>query len=86
MFSENKQNRWNPDAIVFNSAQMYGTPSYWMQHFFKESSGATLNPTWTLPDLSSQLAASAVTWKSSDHASYLKIKVIIYEIKYLTMI
>jgi hypothetical protein len=48
-----------------------------MQHFFKESSGAILNPTYMQPDLSSQLAASAVTWKSSDHASYLKIKVIV---------
>ncbi|XP_078152014.1 alpha-L-arabinofuranosidase 1-like isoform X1 [Carex rostrata] len=76
LFVNANDRRWNPDAIVFNSAQMYGTPSYWMQHFFKESSGATLNPTWTLPDLSSQLAASAVTWKSSDHASYLKIKIV----------
>ncbi|KAL6523338.1 aspartate-semialdehyde dehydrogenase-like protein [Orobanche gracilis] len=33
---------WNPDAIVFDSSQMYGTPSYWMQHFFRESNGATL--------------------------------------------
>ncbi|KAF3327211.1 alpha-L-arabinofuranosidase 1-like protein [Carex littledalei] len=76
LFVNANDRRWNPDAIVFNSAQMYGTPSYWMQHFFKESSGATLNPTWILPDLSSQLAASAVTWKSSDHASYLKIKIV----------
>ncbi|KAK4481793.1 hypothetical protein RD792_012704 [Penstemon davidsonii] len=33
---------WNPDAIVFDSSKLYGTPSYWMQHFFRESNGATL--------------------------------------------
>ncbi|KAJ7541554.1 hypothetical protein O6H91_10G064800 [Diphasiastrum complanatum] len=37
-------NRFNPDVIVFNSWQQYGTPSYWVQHFFKDSSGATLLP------------------------------------------
>ena len=26
--------KWNPDAIVFNSAQAYGTPSYWVQQMF----------------------------------------------------
>jgi hypothetical protein len=36
--------RWNPDAIVFNSWQHYGCPNYWMQVFFKDSSGATLHP------------------------------------------
>ncbi|KAJ4787075.1 Alpha-L-arabinofuranosidase 1 [Rhynchospora pubera] len=76
LFVNANDRRWNPDAIVFNSAQMYGTPSYWMQHFFKESSGAVLNPTYILPNLSSQLAASAVTWKTSDYGSFLKIKIV----------
>lgn len=68
--------RWNPDAIVFNSWQQYGTPSYWMQQFFKESSGATLNPTTIQANFSGWLVASAVTWQSSeDNNSYLKIKV-----------
>jgi len=33
--------RWNPDAIVFDSHQVYGTPSYWLIKLFKKSSGAT---------------------------------------------
>lgn len=53
---------------------MYGTPSYWMQQYFRESSGAIFNPTSIQSD-SSSLAASAITWKSSDNSSYLKIKV-----------
>ncbi|PWZ32930.1 Alpha-L-arabinofuranosidase 1 [Zea mays] len=39
-----EKNRWNPDAIVFNSWQHYGTPSYWMQTIFRESSGAMIHP------------------------------------------
>ncbi|EHA8590815.1 alpha-L-arabinofuranosidase 1 [Cocos nucifera] len=66
---------WNPDAIVFNSWQQYGTPSYWVQHFFKESSGATLHPTTIQANASNSLVASAITWQSSvDNSDYLKIK------------
>lgn len=68
--------RWNPDAIVFNSWQQYGTPSYWVQHFFKESSGATLHPTTIQANASNSLVASAITCLSSvDNSEYLKIKV-----------
>ena len=35
---------WMPDAIVFNSWQHYGTHSYWMQTFFRESSGDVIHP------------------------------------------
>jgi len=34
--------RWTPDAVVFDSHQRYGTLSYWIQHLFSTSSGATL--------------------------------------------
>ncbi|KAJ0961544.1 hypothetical protein J5N97_001717 [Dioscorea zingiberensis] len=44
LFVNDNDRRWNPDAIVFNSWQQYGTPTYWMQQFFKESSGAILHP------------------------------------------
>nr|CAB3468192.1 unnamed protein product [Digitaria exilis] len=40
----NNDRSWLPDAIVFNSWQQYGTPSYWMQMLFRESSGAVLHP------------------------------------------
>lgn len=67
--------RWNPDAIVFNSHQVYGTPSYWVLSLFKESSGATfLNS--TLQTNSPTLAASAISWKDSINGkSILRIKV-----------
>lgn len=45
-------NRWNPDAIVFNSWSVYGTPSYWVQRLFKHSSGAQLLPVTLLDDFS----------------------------------
>ncbi|XP_011015332.1 PREDICTED: alpha-L-arabinofuranosidase 1-like isoform X3 [Populus euphratica] len=60
-----KRNRWNPDAIVFNSSKHYGTPSYWVQKFFRESSGATL-PDAKLQTNSSTLFASAITWQNSN--------------------
>ncbi|OEL27672.1 hypothetical protein BAE44_0011309 [Dichanthelium oligosanthes] len=41
-FTGLERNSWNPDAIVFNSWQQYGTPSYWMQTFFRESSGSAI--------------------------------------------
>lgn len=72
----NANNRsWTPDAIVFDSYQVYGTPSYWLIKLFKESSGATfLNS--TLQTNSSTLAASAISWKSPvDGKSVLRIKV-----------
>lgn len=67
--------RWNPDAIVFDSSQMYGTPSYWMQHFFRESNGATLLNSSLRSNPSSSLIASAITWKDTDDKTYLRIKV-----------
>ncbi|XP_011041330.1 PREDICTED: alpha-L-arabinofuranosidase 1-like [Populus euphratica] len=57
--------RWNPDAIVFNSSNHYGTPSYWVQKFFRESSGATL-PDAKLQTNSSTLVASAINWQNSN--------------------
>ncbi|KAJ4807298.1 Alpha-L-arabinofuranosidase 1 [Rhynchospora pubera] len=75
LVNDNIDRRWNPDVIVFNSSYVYGTPSYWMQHYFRESGGAILNPTIVQSDLSS-LAASAITYKSSDNSSFLKIKIV----------
>ncbi|KAJ3680932.1 hypothetical protein LUZ60_015421 [Juncus effusus] len=77
LFVNANDRTWSPDAIVFNSAQSYGTPSYWMQHFFKDSSGAILNPTSVQPDMSASIAVSSVTYKNSeDNKSYLKIKIV----------
>ncbi|KAL2320590.1 hypothetical protein Fmac_029559 [Flemingia macrophylla] len=68
--------KWNPDAIVFNSIEAYGTPSYWVQYMFKESNGATfLNSQLQTPDPFS-VAASAILWKNPyNKKTYLRIKV-----------
>ncbi|CAA7389052.1 unnamed protein product [Spirodela intermedia] len=69
--------RWNPDAIVFNSWQSFGTPSYWMQQFFKESSGATVFPVKVQSNSATSLIASAIKWQSAEgNDNYLKIKVV----------
>ncbi|KAF8707194.1 hypothetical protein HU200_030441 [Digitaria exilis] len=73
--NDNDQTRWNPDAIVFNSWQHYGTPSYWMQTLFRESSGAMIHPITISSGYSGSLAASAITWQDSD-TSYLRVKVV----------
>ncbi|KAL3841122.1 hypothetical protein ACJIZ3_025713 [Penstemon smallii] len=68
---------WNPDAIVFDSSKLYGTPSYWMQHFFRESNGATLLASSIQPNPSNSLIASAIIWKTTENDKmYLRIKVV----------
>lgn len=68
--------RWSPDAIVFNSSHMYATPSYWVQCFFTESSGASIYDTKLQTNYSASLIASAISWKNSkDDKNYLRIKV-----------
>ncbi|XP_041025680.1 alpha-L-arabinofuranosidase 1-like isoform X2 [Juglans microcarpa x Juglans regia] len=78
LFVNDNDRRWNPDAIVFNSSQLYGTPSYWVQHFFRESSSATLlHSTLQTNTSTSQLIASAIMWENSgDNKSYLRIKIV----------
>ncbi|XP_056158313.1 alpha-L-arabinofuranosidase 1-like isoform X1 [Syzygium oleosum] len=77
LFVNSNDRRWNPDAIVFDSSRLYGTPSYWVQRFFTESSGATLLDTTIQASSSSSLLASAITWTNSeDKKSYIKIKIV----------
>lgn len=76
LFVNTNDRRWNPDAIVFNSSHSYGTPSYWMQHFFKRSSGATLLSS-TLQTNSSSVVASAISWDNpEDGETYIIIKAV----------
>ncbi|KAG2318058.1 hypothetical protein Bca52824_021180 [Brassica carinata] len=74
LFVNTNDRRWNPDAIVFNSSHLYGTPSYWVQRFFAESSGSTLH-TSTLKGNSSSLVASAITWNNNGQ-DYIRIKAV----------
>ncbi|XP_050369279.1 alpha-L-arabinofuranosidase 1-like isoform X1 [Argentina anserina] len=77
LFVNANNKRWNPDAIVFNSSQLYGTPSYWVQCFFSESSGATIFNATLQTDSSNSLLASAILWKSSeDQKTFLRIKIV----------
>ncbi|KAG0560956.1 hypothetical protein KC19_9G026500 [Ceratodon purpureus] len=80
LFVNANDRRWNPDAIVFNSNQQYGTPSYWMQHFFKSSNGAHLIPSTVQADSSTSLASiitSAVRFhNASSGMEYLIVKAV----------
>ncbi|KAG0529342.1 hypothetical protein BDA96_05G090400 [Sorghum bicolor] len=76
------EKKWNPDVIVFNTWQHYGTPSYWMQKIFRESSGATVHPTTISSGgggSANSLAASAITWKDSENNSFLRVKIVNFE-------
>ncbi|KAK3004193.1 hypothetical protein RJ639_018907 [Escallonia herrerae] len=65
------------DAIVFNSSQVFGTPSYWMQHFFIESNGAILLDSTLQANSSTSLIASAIIWQNLDNSKdYLRVKVL----------
>ncbi|KAG8367779.1 hypothetical protein BUALT_Bualt16G0108200 [Buddleja alternifolia] len=77
LFVNTNDRRFNPDAIVFDSSKVYGTPSYWMQHFFKESNNATLLNSKLQSNSSTSLIASTISWKDpQDNKSYLRIKVV----------
>ncbi|KAK7396086.1 hypothetical protein VNO78_16833 [Psophocarpus tetragonolobus] len=77
LFSNINDRKWVPDAIVFDSYKVYGTPSYWVQKLFIESSGATLLDSTLNTNSSNKLIASAIIWKNStEKKNYLKIKVV----------
>ncbi|KAL8460099.1 hypothetical protein ACS0TY_031855 [Phlomoides rotata] len=76
LFVNVNDRRFNPDAIVFDSSMVYGTPSYWMQHIFKESNGAILLDS-NLQSGPSSLLASAISWTNpDDDNNYVRIKVV----------
>jgi len=83
LFANENDKKWIPDAIFFNSHQAYAISSYWVQTFFKESSGALLLHSrlqnHTCPP-TSRVHASAISW--TDHhkkQSYITIKVVNYQ-------
>ncbi|XP_019429257.1 PREDICTED: alpha-L-arabinofuranosidase 1-like [Lupinus angustifolius] len=77
LFLNINDKRWIPDAIVFDSYQHYGTPSYWVQKVFTESSGAIFLPTTLNTNSSNSLIASAINLKGSeDNQNYIRIKVV----------
>uniref|UniRef100_A0A0D9UZY0 non-reducing end alpha-L-arabinofuranosidase n=1 Tax=Leersia perrieri TaxID=77586 RepID=A0A0D9UZY0_9ORYZ len=75
LFVNDNDRTWNPDAIVFNSWQQYGTPSYWMQTYFRESSGSVSHPITISSSYSDSLAASAITWHDTEDI-FLRVKIV----------
>ncbi|KAL8241509.1 hypothetical protein R6Q59_014863 [Mikania micrantha] len=70
---------FRPDAIVFDSYQTYGTPIYWMQHFFSMSNGATLLDSTLQTNSSNSLMASTIWFQNPiDKKKYLRVKVVNY--------
>ncbi|KAK3025580.1 hypothetical protein RJ639_040319, partial [Escallonia herrerae] len=77
LFLNDNDKTWVTDAIIFNSHQLYGIPSYWMQYFFIESNGATLLNSTLQANSSTSLIASAITWQNTeDNKDYLRVKVV----------
>ncbi|XP_048137552.1 alpha-L-arabinofuranosidase 1-like isoform X2 [Rhodamnia argentea] len=76
LFMNANDGSFTSDTIVFSSSQLYGTPRYWMQSLFTESSGATLLDT-TLKSTSTLLVTSAILWKdSTNEKNYIRIKAV----------
>ncbi|KAK7286624.1 hypothetical protein RJT34_21753 [Clitoria ternatea] len=76
LFVNSNDRLWTPDAIAFDSYQHYGTPSYWIQHLFTTSSGATLLNS-TLEASTTSIVASAIVYTNSeDKKNYIRIKVV----------
>uniref|UniRef100_A0A0D9XWK1 non-reducing end alpha-L-arabinofuranosidase n=1 Tax=Leersia perrieri TaxID=77586 RepID=A0A0D9XWK1_9ORYZ len=75
LFVNYNDRTWNPDAIVFNSWQQYGTPSYWMRTYFRESSGSVIHPITISSSCSDSLAASAITWQDTEDI-FLRVKIV----------
>ncbi|KAE9588708.1 putative glycosidase [Lupinus albus] len=77
LFLNINDKKWLPDAIVFDSYQHYGTPSYWMQKFFIESNGAIFLPSTLQTNSSNSVIASAINFKGSKaNENYIRIKVV----------
>ncbi|XP_028803084.1 alpha-L-arabinofuranosidase 1-like [Neltuma alba] len=75
LFLNTNDKGWLPDAIVFDSHRHYGIPSYWLQHLFTTSSGATYLDSKL--DAPATLIATAIKWQNQETKnSYLRIKVV----------
>ncbi|XP_028755671.1 alpha-L-arabinofuranosidase 1-like [Neltuma alba] len=84
LFVNINDQKWIPDAIVFDSYRSYGIPSYWLQQLFSQSSGATyINSTLKAP---TSIVASAIVWENQENKkSYLRIKVVNFDDKAATI-
>ncbi|XP_021749277.1 alpha-L-arabinofuranosidase 1-like [Chenopodium quinoa] len=86
LFVNTHDRRWNPDAIVYDSSRVYGTPSYWMQQYFTKSSGATLLNSALQASSKAAVVASAISWKNTtDNKNYITIKIVNFGNNYVNL-
>ncbi|KAL9239572.1 hypothetical protein vseg_013881 [Gypsophila vaccaria] len=78
LFLNTNDRTWTPDAIYFNSNTAFGIASYWVQTFFKESSGATLLDSHLLINANNEnIYATAINWTDkAEKKHYMTIKVV----------
>ena len=73
-----RDRKWNPDAIVFDNASAYGTPSYYVQKLFAEYRGSVVLPTAVTapaPAAAAQQrgAVGVGTWRTQAEYDDLKV-------------
>ena len=71
--------QWSPDAIVFDAARSYGTPSYWVQALFARNRPSRVLPTsFAAPEPSAPMPAGDVgllTWKTQAEFRDVRLEV-----------
>ncbi|KAL9228453.1 hypothetical protein vseg_004036 [Gypsophila vaccaria] len=78
LFLNTNDRTWTPDAIYFDSNKSFGIASYWVQTFFKESSGATLLDSHLRINANNEnIYATAIKWTDkAEKKHYVTIKVV----------
>lgn len=78
LFVNEKNRAWNPDAIFFNTNEVYGIASFWVQTFFKQSSGALLlNVHFHNHSKPNNTYVTAISWTNEEEKkNYITIKVV----------
>ncbi|WP_151736626.1 alpha-L-arabinofuranosidase C-terminal domain-containing protein [Paenibacillus tengchongensis] len=81
LFVHEKDRTWNPDAIVFNSAASYGTPSYHVQQMFGSNKGDVVLPATLEQQGQTDAAQAAIagavglgTWSTQVEYDDLEVK------------
>jgi alpha-L-arabinofuranosidase len=76
LFVNDNARQWNPDAIVYNNHQSYGTPSYWVQQLFATNRADKVVATeWNVPLKPAQPAGGIglMTWETSAEFKDIKL-------------
>jgi len=73
LFVNDNARGWNPDAIVFDSSSVYGTPSYWTQVLFSNHAGLISLPSQLGSSSNDSLGFSATCADMECSQLYLKM-------------